>query len=160
MTSSIELIFFLPATESLTAPLTGDWKFWLKLLFSYRHSYHPSFLKSTLGMLKVAELWFDLWFFVNEPEVLFSMNVPPRAWVEIEHVMSTFWPQATSPAGLMEILAFGKLTEKNVQYCSVRCVALAWTTLILTSYHFGSPRLKFRKLFFFLTSNREPDRVT
>lgn len=98
---------------SLTEPLRGDWKFRLRLLFSYWHRYCPSLLKSTWDMLKVAELVLEVGVFRNESEALLRMNVPPRTGVELEQVKSTFWPQAASPSGLMEILAFGKFTEKQ-----------------------------------------------
>ena len=107
-------LIFLPVTESLTESLRGDLKFRLEPLFSYWHWYNPSLLKVTWRMLKVAELLLDL--FLNESEFFFRMNVPPKTWVEIEQVMPTFWPQLTSPAGFMEILGFGKVTEKATQY--------------------------------------------
>ncbi len=109
-------LLFLPVIESLTESLRGELNTRLENIFSYWHWNNPSLSKSTLGILKVAELVSDVWVFLNEPEGFCSVNVPPKNPVEIEHVMPTSWPQDTSPRGFMEMPGFGKLTEKAAQY--------------------------------------------
>ncbi len=109
-------IFVLPVTESLTESLKGELKSRLETLIWYWHWYDPSLSKLTLRMLKVAELVLDVWDLVNVPESFFRINVPPKCWVKIEQVMSTFWPQVTSPTGFMEMLGFGRFTgKKNIK---------------------------------------------
>ena len=103
----------IPVTESLTGSLRTELKSRLETLVWYWHWYDPSLSKVTWRMLKVAELVLDDWVVLNESEVFFRMNVPPKCWVEIEQMMLVFWPQVTSPAGFMEMLGFGRITEKN-----------------------------------------------
>lgn len=56
---------------------------------------------------------------MNEPWIWLRVNDPPKTWVETEHVISTVWPQVTSPTGQMEIRGFGNLTEKISTYQSI-----------------------------------------
>lgn len=106
-------MFVLPVTESLTESLTLELKDWLEMLVWYWHRYHPALSKSTLGILKIAELVLDVWVVLNVLEVFCRMNVTPESCVEIEQVMLTFWPQVTGAAGIIEILGFDRLAETN-----------------------------------------------
>ena len=111
-------MFVLPVTESVTESLTLELKTlelkdWLEMFIWYWHWYHPSLSKSTLWILKIAELVLDVRVVLNEPEVFCRMNVTPESCVEIEQVMLTFWPKVTGAAGFIEMVGFGRLTETN-----------------------------------------------
>lgn len=108
-----KVYFFLPVTEILTESLRGELNVLLEMCFSYWHWYSPLSLKSTLWILKVADLdpvsvWLKLL------EVFLRVKVPSKNSDETEHVMLMFWPQLTCPS-FIEMLGFGRLAEKSKQ---------------------------------------------
>lgn len=60
-------------------------------------------LKSTLGMVKVAASCSENFSSLNDPWVFFRTNVPPECSVTIVQVISTLSPQFTSGPGLKAI---------------------------------------------------------
>lgn len=112
LSSSGNCFVFLPLTESLTASLREDENFCAEMVFWYWHWYEPLWSKSTLWILKVADVELDDAVWLKVPEVFLRRKAPPENSDKIEQVMVTSSPQATLSL-FREILGFGRLTEKH-----------------------------------------------